>query len=273
MPGGALGIDAEPSNPLSRATARLFADGMPFSRLSMCFFNGEKSVLRWLGVLVHSAGDRILFFPGYTTAPTDLGAYVGRADVSRAGFIFDHASLEADLKTWHVTTAGSRDHLGSPRTVDLGDSRVLWFGLSVADANALRPVRDQTLVEARIPASDSARRANVFKAARENAQFPLLSLNSDHPAPAGDSFLHFAFVVGAKGFADYVGPEQGFPFGSPFLPEPPPTSRGPLPIRIHRIELSPTMDLQVTCCHLPGKLAVPLAFTGPNPTSPRAGSV
>jgi hypothetical protein len=233
----------------------------------MCFYNsGGSGPLRWLGVFVHSAGDRVLFFPGYSDIPTQIRGFKAGAEVWNQPFQFDHASLENDLRTWHVTSPGSADHLGRPRTLDIGESRVLWFGLSVANESALRLVREETTVIARVPPSDGKRRMDAFVAARDGAQFPIVSLNPQHPTPNNKGFLHFAFVVGPKGFPAYTGSELGAPFNSPFLAEPLPEALHNLPLRIHRVELSPTIDLQIACCLMPGVLTAPFSFTGPSGT-------
>jgi hypothetical protein len=266
MPGGSLGRDNAPENPLSRAAVQLLQRGKSFPRLSMCFFDTGNGVLRWLGVIVHSAGDRILFFPGYSTTPTEIRRFMAGNQVWNQPFLFDHASLQSDLRTWHATTPGSADHLGKLRTLDLGESRVLWFGLSVADENALRLLCEETVVTATVPASDGQRRIDAFMASRDGAQFPLVSLNTEQAKRTDQAFLHFAFVVGPRGFPEYSGPELGAPFNSPFLAQPLPGVFYNLLVRSHRIELSPTIDLQITCCQLPGSLTAPITFTGPSNT-------
>jgi len=228
----------------------------------MCFFDTGQNAFRWLGVAVHSAGDRILFFPGYAATPAEIHSFLAGNQVWNQPFVFDHASLESDLRTWHVTTPGSTEHLGRPRTLDLGESCVLWFGLSVADENALRLVREETVVTAPVPPSDGRRRIEAFIAARDKVQFPLISRNTEHPRRTDASFLHFAFVVGPKGFPEYTSPEIAAPYNSPFLATPLPIVFRDLPIRSHRVELSSTIDLQIICCELPGTLKAPLTFTG-----------
>jgi len=159
--------------------------------------------------------------------------------------------------------------LGKLRTLDLGESKVLWFGLSVTDENALRLLCEETVVTATVPPSDGRRRIDAFMASRDGAQFPLVSLNTEQAKGTDQVFLHFAFVVGPRGFrefsgSEFSGPALGAPFNSPFLAQPLPEVFYNLPVRSHRIELSPTIDLQITCCQLPGSLTVPITFTGPS---------
>ena len=262
MPMGLPGCDSSRENPLSRAVRQLLEDGKPFPRLSMCFFDPKTSPFRWLGVLVHSAGDRILFFPGYAQTPIALQVFAGGAQVEERPFLFDHASLERDLQSWHVTTPQSADHVGRPKTLKLGDSRVLWFGLSAASDEALRPVLLVTKATASVPPRDSERRTQAFMRARDGAEFPLVSLNTDLPRRKSPSFLHFSFVVGPAGFPDYVGTDIAAPVESPYVTPPLPSSIPRLPSRSHRVRLSGSIELQITVTELPGSLSVPIIFTG-----------
>jgi hypothetical protein len=145
-PGGSPGRDESPTNPLNRATAQLLQYGKPFPRLCMCFFKDARGTLRWLGVFVHSAGSRVLFFPGFADTFKEVQHGFKAKSQRNQPFDFDHVSLENDLQSWHITSARSEDHIGKPRTLDIGKSRVLWFGMSVADANVLRIVREETRI-------------------------------------------------------------------------------------------------------------------------------
>ena len=171
MPLGHPGEDSDTQNPIARALSRLFLDGQPFERMCHCYFQPEPGNLRWLGVFVHSAGDRVLFFPGFVSSFTKIQAFKATRETWNQEFLFDHASLERDRRTWHVTSPRSRQHLGRPSTLDIGEGSVLWFGMSVANSTVLRPAHQQTTVNALVPPSDSKRRADVFKSAREGAQF------------------------------------------------------------------------------------------------------
>lgn len=263
---GVPGDDSSAANPLARAVRRLLlGDGQPFSRLSLCFFRDDNALAHWLGVFVHSAGGRVLFFPAMPETIDQLQAFRAETEVAHRHFAFDHASLECDLQRWHVTSTGSADHVGNAATLPLGDGRVLWFGMSVASTSALRLLRQTSTVTADVPDSDAKRRWRVLKDARENAAFPMVSMNmEDASAPTEPRFLHFAVIVGPSGFADYRGTELGFPFGNPYVVgglEPLP--RG-LPLRSHRFALSATLDVQIVCAWVPGRLSVPITFTTPS---------
>lgn len=264
LPFGQPGEDSSPLNPLARSLRRLLReDGQPFSRLCLCFFK-DVDVARWLGVFVHSAGGRVLFFPAIPETIDTVQAFKSTVEVTNQPFAFDHVSLERDLQIWHATSISSAKHIGGPTTLPLGEGRVLWFGMSVASAGVLRVLRAKSVVTAEVPPSDTKRRAAVLKTARENMEFPMLSLNSDAPAPSYEGFLHFGVVVGPKGFADYLGPELGFPFGSPYVVGGLAPLQPGLPLRTFRIALSDTIDIQIVCAFLPGKLSVPIGFTAPS---------
>jgi hypothetical protein len=229
----------------------------------MCFFQNDTGPLRWLGIFVHSAGDRVIFFPGFDNQMQGVRVANGKGGTSDAAFTFDHITLERDFRSWYITSPGSGDHLLGPRTLNLGESRVFWFGMSMADADMLRVVREETRATSPVPSTDGKRRAEVLMAARDNAVFHIVSLNSDCPAPFSETFLHFAFVVGPRGFSQYDGAVLGDPFDTPFCIRSSTEPINRLPVRSHRIELSDAIHIQVICCLLPGQLAVPISLTTP----------
>jgi len=264
MPDGRPGVDDTPTNPLARATAQLLQTGRPFSRLCHCYFDDKGGVLRWLGVFVHSAGNRVIFFPGFAETFREIQGFKASSQIWNQPFLFDHISLESNLENWHITSPLSERHLGSPPTLQLGKSRVLWFGMSIASPAALRLVSQQTVATAGVPLRDTRRRAEIIGTARDGAEFPRVSVNTENESAFDQGFLHFAIIVGPRGFEDYRGPEFGAPFNSPFLSTPLPQVLTNLPIRIHRLELASDVDIQITCMFLPGALNVPVSFTSPN---------
>lgn len=260
MDAGRAGLDSDPANPLSRSLARLISTGKPFSRLALTFFDEGGGQLRWFGVFAE--GKRTMFFPGFSIDFDGIDSYRGQTPHVRKSFAFDHLSLEKDRTTWHVTARGSSDHLGSPRTLPLGNGRVLWFGLSFASLDAFKPVQDRTEIEFSAPSNDAVRRREVIMASRKDAEFPILSLPDGPLSTQPDSYFHVSVIAGPAGFENYFGAEHAFPIGSPYLASPFPSVLNNLPTRIHRVHLSSNTDLQVTVARLPGKLTVPVAFTG-----------
>lgn len=264
--------DSDPTNPLSRSLARLINTGKPFSRLALSFLHEGDSLLRWFGAFAE--GKRTLFFPGFSVAYDGIESHRGQLPPARRSFELDHLSLEKDRSTWHLTARGSLDHLGSPRTLPLGNDRVLWFGLSFDSLDTFRPASNSTVIEFAAPPNDAARRRDVIMASRDNAEFPVLSLPDGPLLPMPDSYFHVSVIAGPPDFETYLGPEHGFPVGSPYLASPFPQVLKDLPTRIHRVALSDNTALQITLMRLPGRLTVPVTFTGPQePSAIQGGNV
>ena len=265
---GRDGTDNDPENPLSRAVNRLFfGDGQPFKRLSMLFY-AEHSVtdpsnqrLRWLGVLVHSKADRLIFFPGFNDSYKHLIIYQGQTLRRNQCFDFDHLTLDKDFKRSHITSPKSKAHSPSFPTTDLGSSRFLWFGLSLSDFEVLRPVYRETKVVMKVPESDAKRRTEVFINSRKDARFQIIERHPNVVDIVPQGFLHISFIAGPSGFETYIGTIHGFPDGSPFLLRPLPQGSAQLPEIQHRISVSQSIDVQATTAWIPGELKVPLTFT------------
>jgi hypothetical protein len=262
---GSEGEDTNPTNPLSRSLNRLLEEGQPFRRLTMCFL-AEKPLARlrklsWFGIFVLSEGNRVIYFPGLRESKQHIQGYKGNDLKWDREFDIDHISLEKDHRSWHITSRKSADHLGSPNAADLGEGRRLWFGMSISDFSVLWPVRRETSVVAECLPSDVKRRVNIFKDAREGAQFQIVEPHpeSDNLFPGG--FFHVSVILGPSNFKKYEGQNHGFPVGSPFLTSPLPDSISDLPIRYHRVLLSNDLEMQVTSAKLPGSLRVPVTFT------------
>lgn len=264
---GQDGNDSDPDNPLSRAVNQLFRDGQPFKRLSMSFWAEAPDTelsnyrVRWLGVFIHSQGDRLIFFPGFRDSYKQIESYQGQKPWRNQLFDFDHVTLNKNFRDSHITSRDSINHLGSFPTSELGDSRFLWFGLSLSDFNVLRPVWKKTDVVMKVPASDSKRRTKVFMDSREDAKFQIVKRHPDAQSIFPQGFLHVSFIVGPKGFKLYKGMKHGFPEGSPFLLHQLPQGSLQLPVRLHKISVSDSVDIQITSAWLPGKLKEPLTFT------------
>ena len=264
---GEDGEEKDDNNPLSRAVSRLFEDGQPFKRLSMCFCaenleSGQVNKrLWWLGVFIHSQADRVVFFPGFKDSAKHVHTYQGNKLRWDQILDFDHITLDRNHTYTHITGPKSKGHLGRLPTLDLGQNRFLWFGMSLSGLDALRLIYRRTSLVMGIPSADSARRIKIFNESRQDAAFQIVQLHPDAAGVASQGFLHFSFVVGPKGFEQHNGEEHCFPHGSPFLFQPLPESLSKIPIRIHRISLSDSIDIQVTSAWLPGKLKVPVTLT------------
>jgi hypothetical protein len=181
---GTPGTDTDPHNPLARALNRLLKSGKPFGRIHACYFDPLPmgAGLRWLGIFMYSEGDRVIYFPGLPEPQSQTLTSRGTGPIERRQFQVDHLSLEADRRDWHLTGAGVKPHVGSYRTTDLGNGRVLWFGMSIASPDVLRPVHVKTQVDALVPPTDAIRRSDVIMRARENVVFNEGAVISSIPA-------------------------------------------------------------------------------------------
>ena len=217
---------------------------------------------RWLGAFVLSASKRVIFFPGFDFTPTWAIVSGTQSPDKRYDLQIDHISLEKDLRTWHLTSQQSTGHAGRGQTIDLGEGRFLWFGMSLADTHVLREVKQGTVVSARVPSSDSQRRAESFMSSRDGAVFNCVWLHPDARKHFTTGFLHFSFIVGPKGFPNYRGPNFGIPIGSPFLRQPLPELQQ-VPVRRHRLSFGKELDIQIVTMWLPGVLTTPVTLTAP----------
>ena len=265
---GLPGTDSDPNNPLARALNSLLSTGRPIERFSACYFDPlpMASGIFWFGTFVYSAGDRVIYFPGLAAMKQYLQMSKGAGPIKQRAFEVDHLSLQSHRRDWHLTAKGSKGHIGRFPTTDLGEGRVLWFGMSIAAPDTLRRLCTHTKVEAHIHPNDAHRRADVFKVAREGVAENVLMLNTTNHPLAWPRFAHFTVIAGPCGFADYSGEHLALPLGSPYISPKLPDVLTGIPSRSHRISLDPHVDLQIVTAILPGAVTIPATFT--SPTSP-----
>ncbi len=259
LPLGAEGKDEALDNPLSRATASLFNRGRPSQRISQCYFRGADAVLRWLGIFVHSQGDRVLFFPGFK-APHEYVVGNSHSKEWNKPFVIDHLSLEPDWDTWHLTSPCSVEHLGKLKTRPLENGCIHWFSASVESSDELRVLRKETVVSTEVSEADVDRRANIFQAMSENAVVQIVELNSQYALNAVPNFLHFSVLVGPPGFESPPSQLLGLPYGGQLASSKPADWDGQAPVRVHRVSLSKCIDLEIIASHHPGELKMPVVF-------------
>lgn len=259
-PYGAPGVDADPNNPIARSLQRVVASGKPISKFALTFLRDSASPdnVRWLGTFVR--GHRIMFFPGFERHYGGIHTANNGNIGTQGNFALDHLSLEADLKTWHVTTAGSSQHHPGPRTTDLGGGRRLWFGLSAASSGEYRRLYTETRADFLTPEADTTRRRELVRLARENVGFPLVSVPTS-TFSTSPTFIHVVVIVGPSGFDYYLGDQLRIPFDSPYLVSDVPTQLVGLQSSIHRVELG-DVDLQIVVARVPGKMSNGVLFTG-----------
>ncbi|GIK39435.1 MAG: hypothetical protein BroJett011_32680 [Chloroflexota bacterium] len=266
---GTSGVDNDLNNPLSRALNSLLVEGRPIESFSICFYGGEEAEfvsdrpIRWLGIFVLSVGGRVIFFPGLSINPDWIQTTIGRNISPKKPFLLDHASLEIERQRWHFTSPGSKKHYAAGRTPDLDKGTLLWFGMSVANENYLRELRQETTVEYHSPPSDSQRRLEVFKKAELEATYHAINLMDGAKSRFDQGFLHFRFIVARKDAPLYKGDNWVVPTGAPYLDRPFPSVLQQLPVHFHEVSLSGIYSIQITAFWLPGSLSIPVVFTTP----------
>ena len=267
--GGEAGVDEDSYNPLSRALTNLLRTGQPFQRLTQCFIVDDRyqsvnndMCIRWLGVFVYSAGNRIIFFPGFADPMTHIHAIHVFESRFNQSFQFDHFTLEENLQRWHVTSEDSHEHFPGRgiKTRSLGNDNYLWFGLTISNLDVLRIAKERTTVIANVPTTDARRRADILLKAREDAIFHQLEFHP-HARMSGSFTSHFSVFVGNGRGNFYGGNDLGLPYDSPFLTAPLDDREMPLPIRRHPIVLSNDRDLQIDTAILPSDVIYPVVVT------------
>jgi len=115
-----------------------------------------------------------------------------------------------------------------------------------------------------VPESDAERRSEVFLKSRERAKFQLLEWH-DHVWEQGlGGIWHFGLIISPPQSSVYMGEPPGtlgFPVGSPFLAAQLPEGPIEIPVRHHRLELSPEIGLQITTAVVAGALKAPVSLT------------
>jgi hypothetical protein len=266
---GDNGLDSNPNNPLSRAFSALLAEGLPHQAHTLCFLNPGNAPdspitqPRWLGVFVHTAGGRILFFPGLNTPIDWLETARDNLAPNRRSLSLDHISAEPARQRWHFTGLGSDQHVAGGRTPEAADGSFFWFGLSLQSHDGLMLAHKRTLVVHRAPPSDVPRRLEEFRQLQGSATYARVNSDMGTTFPFSPSFLHICFLFSSPTAPNYTGPEWLPPAGSPYLTPPLPPEVAEARIRLHRIPLSDEWDIQIHTMLLPGTITVPAAFTSP----------
>lgn len=264
---GQSGVDNDPFNPLSRGLRVPMEEGRPHKSHALCFYFGEEKrlmanpFLRWLGVLVLSVGDRVIFFPGLSQAPNWIETTSYGHTSPRQSFDLDHISLEPERERWHFTAPGSADHRAGGRAQALGQGRLSWFGLSIQSEDVLRSVLSTTVARFPAPPSDVQRRVDHLTRAQSDAPHNSIGLLDGSKARFEQGFPHFCFTALPNSAPKYEGPNWLIPAGSPSLLDPFPTRIPDFQVRLQRIELPGPFDIQISSMWLPGRLGVPGLWT------------
>lgn len=252
-------VDDSSNSPLSRAFAILLGEGRPYKAHSLCYvqeptIDQRTPALRWLGVFVYSEGDRVIFFPGYTDSVDWLETTSQHEDRAWRQFDLDHLSLEPQRQQWHFTSPGSANHAAGGRSPQLGEGRQLWFGLSMTSLHSLREVVQKTVIRYPTPPSDASRRIEAMTRLDNQSEHKAIRLPEHDLREFQPGFAHFTLVYGPKNAPNYEGSEWLLPFGSPYIAHHPPDFNPKFNVRLHRLGLTNTHDIQIASMWLPGEL-------------------
>jgi hypothetical protein len=247
----------------------------------MYLADDSEQIARWLGMLVEGESGRVVFFPGLA-APTNRMRHESRGGFSIDRlFNVDHLTLEPDRRSWHATelpnASQRRRRRGSRRshprekgqlcTWDLGEGSVLWFGMTIANDSALRPVMQTTTASAPAPPNreEASERLRVFERAVNGAE--LLVIAKPGPPPFPRAVCHFTIIVAPPTAPFYAGPLRGFSGSSggvlTVFPDQPATKRSFwAPARV-----SDRIRIQIMSTWFPGEMSskVPAVFHGRAP--------
>ena len=210
--GGTTPPDTDPWNPAARALRAVLGEGQPNNRIICALFEPPSTPPQWFGVFVRSAGDRILFFPGFDEEYHQLDLAKSGQGPRHKRLEVDHFTLEADRGAWHITSPKSKKHEPAGRTRRLDDGRVSWFGVTLQSRALLRMIGDPVVVSFPVPSSDAERRRSLFRYATTGLRFPMLV---PPQVPPVDPLLHFAVYVSPPKATDvpsYVPTPDGSPF-------------------------------------------------------------
>jgi hypothetical protein len=267
LPTGAPGEDTDPWNPLARAVRALLHDGTRIRTAAHLYLADEVTgeISRWIGMVVEGESGRVMFFPALPTPPDRMRLQRARTAPVDLSFNVDHLTLEPDWKSWHMTQLRpvGPPRRGGPRTWDLGDGNVLWFGMTIGKDDALRRVKQTTTVTAAAPRNrgEAIARLEAFERAVKCAEMGVIA--KPGPPPFRRALCHFSIILAPPTAPFYTGPERGY--GGSFdgvltaL-----HGEAPTPTRSlwTSATLSDRIRIQVIATWVPGEMATPAVFYG-----------
>jgi hypothetical protein len=246
---GAPEEDGSPDNPLARATKNLLTKGQRLDRVALAALQVNSTDVRWIGMFVKSSAGRLIFFPGFAAPYDRLARNEGPNRPIDISFAVDHITLENNLKSWHFTEpAETGRHAQGGRALDVGDGRVLWFGMTINGPDDLRVVRSVTVARGKYPPNDQEARARMscfMEAVREGQAMHVQLPSKPHPG----CVLHFAVIAAKHGAPAYQGPN--FALTEPYVSL---GAGGSHPGNTSRLALSPDRDIQIIAFWVPGPI-------------------
>lgn len=250
-----------PDQPLtmSRALRGVLHEGKPQGSLRWLFFqpNLDRAEIFWLGSLLLTQADRVVFFPSARIS----GFRMTHNTSIRPGqgFDVDHVTLEKDRGSWHLTGTNRRRRSAGPGTLPLGGAGVLWFGMNSAGPEILPPLKQQNRLRFLVPASDAERRKALLSQVRRGAVDQIVSLNTQAFSMRPPWSVQFNFFAGPAGFS----PTDDELVQFRLTPEE--AHQGPVHfetfVRSHRVALSESTEVLVATFPIPGEAQDRWSFT------------
>jgi len=218
-----VGKTQDESSALIRPFRVLVIEGRPFEWISHLFLKSDNFYV--LGALCLTMNKRLLFYPGLIARTPQW--YVIRSKLSKieSGCFIDHLTLEANLKSLHVTmldlNSKKSGSISKFKTKKPAEGLTYFFGLS------LRSERDLELSPQEIrflfssSESDCERRARIITDSAKASVSQILELPFT-VTKSQDRFLHFDFLVGLQNrnsLKNIVPAPTAAPTGPPALKE------------------------------------------------------
>jgi hypothetical protein len=187
---------------------RIIEQGKPTGYVKFLFLNTEKKdwdftelkdtkkipaqTLRVFGVLCHTEGGKILFYPGFTS--TYLLKYRDRDKPTRniPKINIDHFSLERSLNRWHITHSTGK--VENHTVKHLAEGIIRWFGISIKSTVKLEQVFQYNPFAYLCPVSDADRRVNdIAESLKYRKEIVITPGNSN--CRIEPIFWHFEFYI------------------------------------------------------------------------------
>lgn len=252
-------IDDDRAHTLARALRNLLQDGKPQGRAANCLLDPNEQHdqgpdVRWVGVFVHTKGDRVLFFPDIHEVGSIYTPAHGARRVDRT-FLLDHVTFDKGGREIHTTMNQPKRHHRVGKPQDVGHGAKFWFGLSLRSIDMLRPVSRRTILRFDVPEADADRRSQALENIQAGGLDRILTLHPEARTTNPEGFFHAKVFVGPVGFHshDLIRCPLGMPVQGRF--------RFTAPVYPHRLQISDELELQINTMWYPGKIGSPAIFS------------
>ncbi len=210
-------------NALIRPYRFLITKRKDIGKVKYLFYRENESPFRIFGSLCHSAGKRLLFFPGLIARKLIWNTKLKNSPLPQG--IIDHFTIEPNFKTWHVTTLlnDKKEKIWMPsfKLFELQPSLYFWFGLSIKNKNELDVTPEEVKLSFESFSIESRRLLQIIKKSRENVEDNILEL-SNKERKDKNNFLHFDILVDIRSKRKRTKEfdfKSAYPFNKPALIE------------------------------------------------------